>query len=205
MKHEKCHCIYAFQQAHTRYLISESQRQKRKSLELLAQKSSAHAATIAKEAAETSEMHAAIQSITTQHSARLKHRDCLRAEIDQAAKQVAQRVAAQQHYARAEDAQSQLNAPELAFWEEHLCLRIEGAGKEDRLRFVFTHVDERQWEREAWFELDTERRDYRVVDARPKLEGDVVDTCVDWLNENRDLGQFLRGMRDLFVKAMKQR
>lgn len=182
---------------------TESQRQKRKSLELLAQKSVEHSASLAKEAAETSEMHAAIQSITTQHSARLTHRDSLRAEINQVAKQVAQRVAAQQQHAQAQDAQARLNAPELAFWEEHLCLRIEGVGKEDRLRFVFDHVDERNWEREVWFELDTARRDYRVVGARPKLEGDVVETCVEWLNENRELGQFLRGMRELLVKAMK--
>lgn len=76
-------------------------------------------------------------------------------------------------------------------------------GKEDRLRFVFDHVDEGNWEREVWFELDTARRDYRVVGARPKLDGDVVETCVEWLNENRELGQFLRGMRELLVKAMK--
>lgn len=119
------------------------------------------------------------------------------------AKQVAQRVAAQQQHAQAQNEQARLNAPELAFWEAHLCLRIEGAGKEDRLRFIFSHVDERNWEREAWFELDTARRDYRVVGARPKLEGDVVETCVEWLNENRELGQFLRGMRELLVKAMK--
>jgi kinetochore protein Spc25, fungi type len=183
--------------------VSESQHQKRKSLELLAQKSSAHAASLAKEATETSEMHAAIQSVTTQHSARLARRDALRAEINQAAKQVAQRIAAQEQYARAQAAQARLNTPELAFWEVHLCLRIEGVGKEDRLRFVFTHVDERDWEREAWFELDTERRDYRVVGTRPKLEGDVVEACVERLNESRELGQFLGGMSGLFVKTMK--
>lgn len=148
-------------------------------------------------------MNVAIQSITTQHSARLTHRDSLRVEFNQMAQQVAQRVDAQQEYTLAQEAQARLNAPELAFWETHLCLRIEGVGKEDRLRFVFNHVDERNWEREAWFELDTARRDYRVVGARPKLEGDMVETCVEWLNENRELGPFLRGMRELLVKAMK--
>ena len=184
-------------------LALESQRQKRRSLELLAQKSSAHSASLAKEAAETSEMHAAIQSITTQHSARLVHRDSLRAEISQVAKQVTHHVAAQEQHAQAQDAQARLNAPELAFWEAHLCLRIEGAAKEDQLRFVFNHVDERNWEREVWFELDTARKDYRVVAARPKLDADMVETCVEWFNDNRELGQFLRGMRELLVKALK--
>lgn len=198
-----CRDNYNWQLTHPGLPVPESQRQKRKSLELLAQKSSAHAASLSKEAAETSEMHAAIQSITTQHSARLMRRDALRVEISQATKQVAQRVAAQEQYTRAQAAQARLNAPELAFWEKYLCLRIEGAGKEDQLRFVFTHVDERNWERKAWFDLDTERRDYQVVGVWPKLEGDVVAACVERLNESRELGQFLRGMRELFVKTWK--
>ena len=82
-------------------------------------------------------------------------------------------------------------------------MRIEGAGQADRLKFVFSHVDERDWEREAWFELDTERRDYRVVNCKPKLEDSEIEACVDRLNESRDLGPFLRGMREVFVKGMK--
>ena len=123
--------------------------------------------------------------------------------MNEVAKQVAERVAEQQQHAQTQEAQARLNGPELAFWEEHLCLRIEGAGKKDRLQFIFSHLDDRNWEREAWFELDTARRDYKVVGTRPKLDGDVVEPCVEWLNENRELGQFLRGMRELLVKALK--
>ena len=73
----------------------------------------------------------------------------------------------------------------------------------DRLKFVFTHVDEKDWEREAWFELDTAKTDYRVETLRPKLEGEKVEGIVERLNENRDLTLFLKGMRELFVEAMK--
>lgn len=85
---------------------------------------------------------------------------------------------------------------------DYLCLRIEGAGRDDRLKFVFDHVDERDWEREAWFEVDMERRDYRVVTVRPKLDGEEMERRVERWNENRDLGMFLKGIRELFVAAM---
>jgi kinetochore protein Spc25 len=148
-------------------------------------------------------MHAAIASITAQRDARAAVRDRLRAEIMTTKKQIAQKLAAQQQHAKDLDAQARFNAPELNFWTEYLCLRIEGAGRVDRLKFVFTHVDERDWQQEAWFELDTERRDYAVTTARPKLETEDVARCLGRLNDNRDLGMFLGSMRELFVKALK--
>lgn len=73
----------------------------------------------------------------------------------------------------------------------------------DHLRFVFTHVDDRNWERECWFELCTEKREYEVKIWEPKLERERVDEVVERLNESRDLGGFLKAMRSLFVEAMK--
>lgn len=148
-------------------------------------------------------MHAAIASITAQRDARAAVRDRLRAEITTTKKQIAQKLVAQQQHAKDLDAQARFNAPELNFWTEYLCLRIEGAGRVDRLKFVFTHVDERDWQQEAWFELDTERRDYAITTARPKLETEDVARCVGRLNDHRDLGMFLGSMRELFVKALK--
>lgn len=148
-------------------------------------------------------MHSAITALTSQRDQRAAHRDALRANIAATSKLIAQRRAAQQQYALELDEHARFNAPELDFWTSYLCLRIEGAGREDRLRFVFSHLDERDWDREGWLELDTAKRDYRVGGCRPKLEGEEVEGCVERLNENRDLGIFLRGMRELFVGAMK--
>lgn len=148
-------------------------------------------------------MNAAIASITAQRDARAQDRDRLRSEISATKKQISQRLSAQQQYARDVESQARSNAPELNFWTNYLCLRIEGVGKVDHLKFVFTHVDERDWQKEAWFELDTERRDYGVAALRPKLDSDDVDRCLTRLNDNRDLGVFLGGMRELFVKALK--
>ncbi|KAL8662514.1 MAG: hypothetical protein Q9202_004659 [Teloschistes flavicans] len=183
--------------------LQEEQRVKQKNIELLAHKSSDHAQSMEKEAVETAEMHAAIASITQQRDTCALHRDRIMTEIAAVRKQIAQRLAAQQQHATAFDAQTHFNNPELDFWQSYLAMRIDGTGVLDRLKFVFTHVDEKNWGREAWFELDTEKRDYRVVCVKPKLDPDQIRTSVQRLNETRDLGIFFKGMRGLFTAALK--
>ena len=182
---------------------SEDQRMKQKDIEILAQKSSHHAASLSAQEAETAEMQSAIAAITQQRDSHAQLRDRLKSEIASFNKQIAARRSAQQAHAKEIEAQSQLNVPELDFWETYLGLRIEGAGQVDRLKFVFSNLDERDWEKEAWFELDTEKRDYSVVGCRPRVEEGEVEACLERLNESRDLGAFLRGMREGFVKGMK--
>ena len=172
-------------------------------IEILAHKSTSHAYTLAREAAETAEMSSAINDLSAQRDSRAAHRDALKADISAHKKLVAQRLAAQRQHASYLDAQQRHNGPELAFWEEYLGLRIEGAGQIDRLRFVFSALDERDWDREAWFELNTEEREYKVEGVSPKIEGGKVEACVDRLNENRDLGGFLKGMRGVFLESMR--
>lgn len=176
---------------------------KHKDLEILAQKSSHHAASLSAQEAETAEMQSAIAAITQQRDSHAQHRDRLKSGIASVNKQIAARRSAQHAHAKELDVQSQLNVPELDFWETYLGLRIEGAGQVDRLKFVFSNLDERDWEKEAWFELDTERREYRVIGCRPKVEEGEVEACVGRLNESRDLGAFLRGMREVFVRGIK--
>jgi len=176
---------------------------KAKDIEILAQKSSHHAASLSSQAAETTEMQSAIAAITQQRDAHAQHRDRLRSEIAGYNKQIAQRKASQVQHAKELEAQSRLNTPELDFWETNLGLRIEGAGQNDRLQFVFMNLDERDWEKEAWFELDTAKRDYSVVSCRPKLDEGEVEACLERLNESRDLGTFMRAMREVCLKAMR--
>ncbi|KAI9811459.1 MAG: kinetochore-associated Ndc80 complex subunit spc25 [Pycnora praestabilis] len=183
--------------------LHEDQRMKKKDIEILTLKSSTHAQTLQKEAQETHEMHAAIASITSQRDSRAHTRDRLRSQITETQKAISQRLDAQSQHARHIDSQARFNVPELDFWHDYLCLRIEGAGVEDRLKFVYTHVDDRDWEKEAWFELGMGRRDYEVLHVRPKVEGEAVDRVLEKLNETRDLGAFLKGMRELFVEASK--
>lgn len=52
------------------------------------------------------------------------------------------------------------NLPELAFWEEHLGMRIEGVGVADHLKIVYTHIIDSDWTKEFFFVVSMVTRDY---------------------------------------------
>ncbi|PYH64891.1 kinetochore Spc25 family protein [Aspergillus vadensis CBS 113365] len=183
--------------------LQEDERMKQRDIEILDLKSQTHQQTLQKEAAEAAEMHAAISSVTLERDSRLAKRDRLKQQIDETQKAINQKLEAQKMHARYLDAQARLNVPELDFWQDYLCLRIEGAGREDRLKFVYTHLLEKDWEAEAWFELGTGSRDYAVFHTRPKLDREALERELDIVNEDRDFGAFLKRMRKLFVDTMK--
>lgn len=176
---------------------------KRKDIEILSAKSSVHQQTLAKEDAETNEMQAAIASLSSQRDAQLATREALKQQLAETQKAIETRLTAQKAHAKYLDAQSRFNIPELDFWTSNLGLAIEGAGQNDRLKFVFTNIDNNDWSREAWFELDTARREYEIPYCKPKLEKEQIERVVEKLNESRDLKVLLKGMRELFVEAMK--
>lgn len=176
---------------------------KKKDIEIFQLKTNTQRQTMAKEVAETAEMQAAIASLTTQRDKQAAMRDALKAQMAVTQREIDARIAAQRERAAQLEAQARFNVPELDFWVTNLCLRIEGAGAEDRLKFVYTHVDEKNWEREAWFELSTGSRDYDVKHCRPKLEREKVERVLERVNETRELAVLLKGMRELFVEAMK--
>ncbi|KAM4060622.1 chromosome segregation protein spc25 domain-containing protein [Hirsutella rhossiliensis] len=183
--------------------LQEDQRMKKKDIEIVQVKAATHQQTMEKEAAETREMEAAIASLASQRDNHSTKRDSLKQQIAQTQAEIESRLAAQRAFAAQQEAQSRYNVPELDFWITNLCLKIEGAGQDDRLKFVYTHVDERNWEREAWFELVTSSRDYDVKHCRPKLDRDKVERVLEKVNESRELLVLLKGMRELFVEAMK--
>ncbi|PHH90711.1 hypothetical protein CDD83_2865 [Cordyceps sp. RAO-2017] len=183
--------------------LQEDERMKKKEMEIAQVKTATYQQTLAKEEAETREMEAAIASIAAQRDNQLARRDGLRQQIAQTEAEIEARLAAQRAFAAQQEAQSRFNVPELDFWITNLCLKIEGAGHDDRLKFIYTHLDERNWEREAWFELVTSSRDYDVLHCRPKLERDRVERVLERVNESRELVVLLKGMRELFVEAMK--
>ncbi|POR38071.1 Putative kinetochore protein SPC25, partial [Tolypocladium paradoxum] len=183
--------------------LQEDQRMKKRDIEIVQVKTSTHRQTIEREEAETREMETAIASLASQRDNHLAARDTLKKQIAQTQAEIETRLAAQRAFTSQQEAQSRFNVPELDFWITNLCLKIEGAGQDDRLKFIYTHIDEKSWEREAWFELVTSSRDYDVKHCKPKLERDAVERVLDKVNESRELVVLLKGMRELFVEAMK--
>jgi len=176
---------------------------KKKDIEILQIKTNTHQQTLAKEAAETNEMHTAINALAAQRDHHLATRDTLQSQIAETQSLIDAKLSQQRAYTMHLSAQTRHDVPELDFWTSNLGLRIEGAGRNDRLKFVFTHIDERDWCREAWFELNTERRDYEILVCRPQLDKERVERVVERLNETRELAPLLKGMRELFTEIMK--
>lgn len=176
---------------------------KKKDIDILQMKTNTHQNTVAKEAAEAREMQAAIASLSTQRDKQLALRDALQQQIHDAQREIEARLAAQRAHQARQEAQARFNVPELDFWITTLCLKIEGAGQDDRLKFVFSHLDERDWEREAWFELSTASHDYDIRHCRPRLARDKIERVLERTNETRELAVMLKEMRELFVEAFK--
>lgn len=176
---------------------------KQRDIEILSQKSLTHQQTLAKEEAEKNEMKAAIASLSAQRDTHLATKENLQKQIAATQKQIDARLAAQRAHAQHLDAQSRFNVPELDFWETSLCVTIDGAGMNDRLKFTFTHIDDKDWNREGYFELDMAKRDYEITYTKPKLEKEQVERVLERLNETREVRVLLKGMRELFVEAMK--
>lgn len=148
-------------------------------------------------------MHEAIRSLTLQRDEHTNRRDQLKAEIASVQAAIKQRKDAQAVHQRSLDAQARYNNPELRFWETCLGLRMEGTGTDDCLRFVFTCVDDRDADRECWFDLQIGGRDYEVAGTKPRLDREELDTAQERLNESKELGPFLKAMRISFVEALR--
>ncbi|KAG9248571.1 chromosome segregation protein Spc25-domain-containing protein [Calycina marina] len=184
--------------------LHEDQRMKKKDIEIWSSKSSTHQQLLAKEAAETNEMQTAIASLSAQREAHNATRESLKQQIADTQKQIDARAEAQRTHAKYIDAQSRYNIPELDFYASNLCMSIDGGGLNDHLVFTFTHIDDHDWTHEAMFELNTGKREYEIPYTKPKLERERVERLLDKLNETRDLRYLFKGMRELFVEAIKE-
>jgi len=148
-------------------------------------------------------MHQAIDELNSRREDHLARRDDLRAQIAEIQNAISKRRQAQLQHQKQLDGQARHNGPELQFWEASLCLRIDGTGYEDHLKFVFTHVDEKHWEKECWFELSMATSEYDVLETQPALEKDSLQAVLERLNDSRELASFLKTMRSLFVAAVR--
>jgi kinetochore protein Spc25, fungi type len=156
-------------------------------------------------------MHAQIANLESHATQQSAQRDRLKSAIGQTQRQIDAKIQAQRDYAAKQDGQSRLNGPELNFWETYLGCRIEGSGDENKVRIVFNFPPPKgagsgAEDREALFELSvpmTGHGKYDVTYMKPKLDPTKVEKVVARLNATREMGTILKGMRMLFMDAMK--
>ena len=122
-------------------------------------------------------------------------------------------------------AQARFNIPELDFWTDYLGMRIEGvpttststststttpsgALRRDTIKFIFTYLSPSAWDTEASLELElgvAGGSEYAIDESKcsPRLGRELLRGLVGRLNEDRDLGGFLVGLRKGFGGVMK--
>ncbi|PNS19748.1 Kinetochore protein spc25 [Sphaceloma murrayae] len=182
--------------------LQESQRAHKRSLATLSTSAEAHNDTLEKEAEERAELQGSIAELAREKEDALVQREELLGQIGELQDAIKQRREAMSLSKRHLEAQGRLNGPELRFWEHALGLRIEGAGVDERVRFLFSCVDERDLTREIGFVLDMGGREWRVDEAANLEEGEV-EGVVERLNDSGDLRLFLKDMRILLVQACR--
>ena len=77
--------------------------------------------------------------------------------------------------------QQSKNAPELAFWEDHLGMRIEGAGIADHLKITYTHLVDADWSKEFWFVVSMMSRDYEGIYIYTRCWESLLHELTNWL------------------------
>ena len=199
--------------------IHEQSHLTQQKLENLAQQSSTHEANIGREAAETAELREAVTNLTNRKEASASVKQRLQAGIREIQSKIEARQQEQRAYDERMEEQRRLNGPELRFWTDNLCMKIEACNEPngrmartnnsstDRLKIIFTHVDEANWEKECWFELEMSggaSGGYNVGLTKPKLEREEIGRVLELMNTNSNLAKFLAGMRSLFTKATKE-
>ncbi|TKX23860.1 hypothetical protein C1H76_3798 [Elsinoe australis] len=184
--------------------LQESQRAQKRNLNALHTQAAAHDDTLEKEAEERAELQSSISELRREKDDAMARREELTGQIRGLQETIRQRREALSTSKRHLEAQARLNGPELRFWEHALGLRIEGVGRDDRVKFVFSCVDERDARREMGFVLDMGGKLYEIVEAGG-LEDSEVEAVVERLNDGGELRGFLRDMRALFVQACRDR
>lgn len=161
-----------------------------------------YAQSLSKETQETTEMHAAIQVLAAQRDERAANRETLMSIIQEVQNSIASRKDVQNKHKRYLDGHARFNVSELEFWQNHLCMQILGTEDGHKLKFVFSHIDERDWSREGWFELDMSKSICQVVGCSSTLGESELGRVLDTLDSTQDWSTFLKSMRLLLRNAI---
>ncbi|KAI5857124.1 chromosome segregation protein Spc25-domain-containing protein [Tricharina praecox] len=151
---------------------------------------------VKRDTAELLEAENAIADIDRKRRVKEEQKEALQAQIEEVKLAIEKKRAIRAAQRQALTQQQAKNVPELVFWEDHLGMRIDGAGVADHLKITFTHLSEPDVE--SWFVVSMVKRDYEVVQCRPRLDMEDVGRVADKLNETREFAGFLKDMRKLF-------
>ncbi|KAF9185902.1 kinetochore-associated Ndc80 complex subunit spc25 [Haplosporangium sp. Z 11] len=149
-----------------------------------------------KEKEEASNMTKTVQQLSARYEELRQTRSHLENQIITLQKEVTAKRDAKIALKKALDEQMMKNKPELAAYEATLGLRIVGVKAEDHIGFVFTRLNELDWDKEYSVTIDVSQYDFAVSECTPSLP--ELPSLLQHLNETRDFYGFLKRARKAF-------
>lgn len=73
---------------------------------------------------------------------------------------------------------------------------------EDHIGFVFTRINEQDWDQEYTITVDVSQHDYAVADCNPSLP--ELPSLIRYLNDTRDFYGFIKKVRKAFKDQSKK-
>ncbi|KAF9898149.1 kinetochore-associated Ndc80 complex subunit spc25 [Lobosporangium transversale] len=181
--------------------VRESDREIREDMKVAIAKQIARAKARKKEKEEASNMARTIDLLTEQKDHMDQVRGNLEAQVIALKKEIKAKREARTALKKALDEQMLKNKPELTCFESILAMRIVGI-KEDHIGFVFTRINELDWEQEYSIIVDVSQRDFSVSDCNPLIP--QLPSLIQSLNETRDFYEFLKRVRKAFKDLAKK-
>ncbi|RKO82859.1 chromosome segregation protein Spc25-domain-containing protein [Blyttiomyces helicus] len=180
--------------------IKETQAQLKKQIELQNAKVLELQITCEKEGEEVAAANSEREELKLSSEERVEQKMELLAQRRELARELHRRKEELQRKRQAQlDKHNELE-PELQGFVQHLALELK-CPEPDVVQFIFTHVNERNWEKEYSFSVDFSTRTYRVTSCVPILPN--LDRLLAWVNTSRDFYSFLKEMRKEFAEYAK--
>ncbi|KAF9348600.1 kinetochore-associated Ndc80 complex subunit spc25 [Mortierella sp. NVP85] len=154
-----------------------------------------------KEKTEASQLSKMVQDLTAQHDDMKQKHEALMDQVATLRREVKAKREAKIAFKKALEQQALKNKPELASFESVLALRIVGV-KEDQIGFVFTRINELDWEQEYSITVDVSQHEYAVAECSPMLPD--LSSLVRYLNDTRDFYGFIKKVRKAFKDMTKK-
>ncbi|KAI8928754.1 chromosome segregation protein Spc25-domain-containing protein [Entophlyctis helioformis] len=145
---------------------------------------------------EQTDMEAEIAQLAVAKASRKAELDSLHRQADEMHAEIQSRRQALEDRRRERDDKVAEMTPDLEMYERMLSMRIF-TSKSNIISFVFTHINEMDYDKEYSFELGVSDQLYLLVSCKPMLPN--VDRWMEWLNSTRDLYPFIKAMRRGFV------
>jgi predicted nuclease with TOPRIM domain len=150
-----------------------------------------------RETADANGSQARISDLKIRERQLMEERKALEAQVAELREKVYSRREELSKLKQNREKQGEMDLPETIIYEQLLGFKIEGL-KDDVLKLVFNNIDPRDTKKEYLLLLNVSQHLYSIDSVEPPLPQQQVDNLLSQFNENRDLSQFLKSIRQAF-------